>query len=482
MVASEVHPFAKTGGLADVMGALPRALVRLGHTVDVVMPRYRGITAGSLIGRLTVTLGGQIDHVDVSAVVEDRVRTVFVSHAPYFERDYLYGAASRDYPDNPERFAFLCQAALTWAASTGDRYDIVHAHDWQAGLVPLLLERMSPAWPVSTRPATVFTVHNLAYQGVFDASWLPRLGLGWDLMRQEALEYWSRISFLKGGVVFSDLVTTVSPTYATEIQTPALGFGFDGILRQRSSDLVGILNGIDYDQWDPERDLNLPVPFSASKMAGKAAAKRRVLESFGLPRTLEARHRPLVAMISRMVDQKGFDLLGQIAETLPALGAMFVLLGSGDPRYEAQWRALAAAHPTRIGVRIGFDEALAHLVEGGADLFLMPSRFEPCGLNQMYSLRYGTVPVVRATGGLFDTVRDVDPRTGKGTGFVFRDYSPVALLGALARGLEMFENRPAWRRIQKAGMREDFSWDASARAYVSVYERAATRARRRRDG
>jgi starch synthase len=473
MVASEVHPFAKTGGLADVLGALPPALTKLGHQVDVVMPRYRGITVGASIGQITVTLGGQVDVVDVSAVVDRNVRYVFVSHAPYFDREYLYGAASRDYPDNAERFAFLSNAALSWAASTGHRYDIVHAHDWQAGLIPLLVRRGVPAWRGAERPATIFTIHNLAYQGVFDASWLPLLGLEWDLMRIDALEYWSRISFLKGGIMFAEAITTVSPRYAEEIQTPELGFGFDGILRFRASDLVGILNGIDYDQWDPERDLNLPVPFSASKMAGKAAAKRRVLETFGLPRAPDTRRRPLVAMISRLVDQKGFDLLGQISDVLPVLGASFVLLGSGEPRIETQWRELAMRHPDRIGVRIGFDDALAHLIEGGADLFLMPSRFEPCGLNQMYSLRYGTVPVVHATGGLFDTVHNMDETSGEGTGFTFNEYSPVALLGALGRALQMFENRPAWQRIQKAGMREDFSWDASAREYVKVYERVA---------
>jgi starch synthase len=472
MVASEVHPFAKTGGLADVLGALPRALAKLGHDLDVVMPRYRGISVGSTIGQISVSLGGQVDSVDVSAVIENGVRIVFIAHAGYFERDYLYGASSRDYPDNAERFAFLSQAALTWAASTGHRYDIVHAHDWQTGLVPLLMQRSVPAWRGASRPATVFTIHNLAYQGIFDASWLPRLGFGWDLMRVDALEYWNRISYLKSGVVFSRIITTVSPRYAQEIQTPELGFGFDGILRARSADLVGILNGIDYDQWDPERDLNLPVPFSASKMTGKSAAKRRVLEAFGLSRSPDSRRRPLVAMISRMVDQKGFDLLDQIADALPALGASFVLLGSGEPRYETQWRGLAVRHPGRIGVRIGFDDGLAHLMEGGADIFLMPSRFEPCGLNQMYSLRYGTVPVVRATGGLFDTVHEFDEKSGRGTGFTFTEYTPVALLGALGRALELFENRPAWRRIQRTGMREDLSWDASAREYVKVYERA----------
>jgi len=471
MVSSEVHPFAKTGGLADVLGALPRALAKLGHQVDLVVPRYRGVSAGSTIGQIVVTLGGQVDGANISALADDGVRVVFVSHDGYFDRDHLYGAASRDYADNAERFAFLSQAALTWAASTGQTYDVVHGHDWQAGLLPLMARRTVPAWRDRPGPATVFTIHNLAYQGIFDASWLPRLGLGWDLMRMDALEFWSRISFLKGGIVFSDVITTVSPRYAEEIQTPELGFGFDGILRSRAADLVGILNGIDYDQWDPERDLNLPVPFSASKMTGKAAAKRKVLEAFGLPRTPETRRRPLVAMISRMVDQKGFDLLGQISDTLPALDATFVLLGSGEPRLESQWRELAAKHPNRVGVRIGFDDGLAHLIEGGADMFLMPSRFEPCGLNQMYSLRYGTVPVVHATGGLFDTVRNVDD-SGRGTGFTFGEYSPVALLGALGRALRMFENRPAWRAIQCTGMGEDFSWDASAREYVKVFERA----------
>jgi len=469
MVASEVHPFAKTGGLADVLGALPRALAKLGHEVDVVMPRYRGISAGSSIGPVTATLGGQTDTVDVSAVTADGVRTVFISHASYFEREYLYGAPSRDYPDNPERFAFLCQAALTWAASTGLAYDIVHAHDWQAGLVPFLTAR---TWHAGARPATIFTIHNLAYQGIFDASWLPRLGLGWEVMHVNALEFWNRISFLKAGIMFARVITTVSPRYAEEIQRPELGFGFDGILRARSADLVGILNGIDYDQWNPEHDVNLPMPFNASKMGGKAAAKRRLLEAFGLPSTSETRRRPLVAMISRMVEQKGFDLLDDVLDVLPALAAVFVLLGSGDPRFEERWRDLAARHPGRVGVRIGFDDGLAHLVEGGADIFLMPSRFEPCGLNQMYSLRYGTVPVVHATGGLYDTVHDVDEQSERGSGFTFAEYGPVPMLAALGRSLVMFENRSAWRRIQKAGMLEDFSWDASAREYVKVYERA----------
>jgi starch synthase len=475
MVGSEAQPFAKTGGLADVLGALPRALTRLGHTVDLVIPRYRGIGVGDPIGRVPVALGGQIDDAHMHAIEVDGLRTIFVGHPAYFDREFLYGAAERDYPDNPERFAFFCQAALDWAASTGQSYDVVHAHDWQAGLVPVLLERALSTQPASVRPPTVFTIHNLAYQGLFDASWLPRLGLGWDLMRIDAMEYWGRISYLKAGIVFSGLVTTVSPTYAEEIQTPELGFGFDGILRQRAGDLIGILNGIDYDQWDPESDLNLPAPYNASKLKGKAAAKRKLLETYGLPATVKDCARPLVGMISRMVDQKGFDLIATLADELPMLGASFVVLGTGERRHQDLWRTLAAKHPTVIGARIGFDEGLAHLIEGGADMFLMPSRFEPCGLNQMYSLRYGTVPVVRATGGLRDTVRDVDSWAAQGTGFTFEEYSPSALLHALTRAIDTYGNRTLWRRIQKMGMRQDFSWDASARQYVEVYARAAQR-------
>ncbi|HEY6361976.1 MAG TPA: glycogen synthase GlgA [Vicinamibacterales bacterium] len=472
MVASEAVPFAKTGGLADVLGALPRALARLGHEVDVVIPRYRGITAGEPIRRVIVPLGRQVTEADVFATTTDDVRTVFVGHAGYFDRDYLYGTGGHDFADNAERFAFLSRAALEWAA-TEPRYDVVHAHDWQAGLVPVLLRTAFAGhkW-LGTLPP-IFTIHNLAYQGIVDASWLPWLGLGWELLNVDALEFWGRISYLKGGITFSRTITTVSPTYAREVQTPEYGFGFDGILRYRGRDLVGILNGIDYDQWDPARDPNLPVPYDASNLEGKSEARRAVLEAFGLPLTEPVRARPLIGMISRMVDQKGFDLLAALADDLPMLDATFVLLGTGERRYEDLWLGLSARYPDRLSAQIGFDEGLAHLIEGGADLFLMPSRFEPCGLNQMYSLRYGTLPLVRATGGLADTVRNLDPVTGEGTGFSFVEYSPQALLGTLRWALSIYPNRDLWRRMQVAGMQEDFSWEASAREYVKVYERAA---------
>jgi starch synthase len=470
-VASEAVPFAKTGGLADVIGALPTALARLGHHVDVVMPRYRGITAGENAGRLTVRLGGQVTDADILIAGAGPVRTIFVDHPQYFDRDFLYGTAGQDYPDNPERYAFLALAALEWAASQPVRFDVVHAHDWQAGLVPMLLHTGRAATTLGPLPS-LFTIHNLAYQGVFDASWLPRLGLGWDLMRIDALEYWGRISYLKGGLMFSRKITTVSPRYAQEIQTPEYGFGFDGILRYRGDDVVGILNGIDYDLWDPARDPHLPERYDSSRLVGKQASKRAVLERFGMPVDEGTLARPLVGLISRLVAQKGFDLIALLAEELPALGASFVLLGNGDRRYEDLWLGLAARHPDRFGTRIGFDDALAHLIEAGADLFLMPSRFEPCGLNQMYSLRYGTVPLVRAVGGLYDTVTNFDQQTGTGTGFTFDEYSAQALLNTLRWALGIYQDRAAWRRIQLEGMKLDFSWDASARQYVKVYERA----------
>jgi len=473
MVGSEAQPFAKTGGLADVLGALPAALAALGHQVDLVLPHYRGIPDGAPGGRVTVGLGGQPVEGRASVHAEAGVRVVLLACDRYFARDSLYGADGRDYPDNPKRFAFLARAALAWASSAGVRYDVVHAHDWQAGLVPLLARQGGPA---VAEAAVVQTIHNLAYQGVFDASWLPRLGLGWEVFRVEALEYWGRISFLKAGVVFADTVTTVSPRYAGEIQTPEYGCGFEGILRGRAADLVGILNGIDYDRWNPAVDVHLPAPFDASNLEGKRAAKRALLEEYGLPAGAGTLERPLVGLVSRLVDQKGFDLLEQVADELPRLGATFVLLGSGERRYEDLWLALAARYPDRIGARIGFDEGLAHRIEAGADLFLMPSRFEPCGLNQMYSLRYGTLPVVRATGGLGDTVRNLDPRTGEGTGFTFDEYSGPALVNTLRWALETYGDRTLWRRMQAAGMREDFSWAASARRYARLYERTRHRA------
>jgi starch synthase len=478
MVASEAGPFAKTGGLGDVAGALPRALARLGHDVTLVLPRYRGVAGGTAIGRDSVNLGGRtFDVTFVEHSVADRARAVLVECAELFDRPELYGVGNIDYPDNAARFAVLARAALQLVAREPTGPDVVHAHDWQAGLVPVYLKTLFANRPEIGRAATVFTIHNLAYQGLFPPVWMPALDLGWDLFGVEGIEYWGKFSYLKGGINFSEIVTTVSPRYAREIQTPEYGFGFDGILRRRGKRLRGILNGIDVEEWNPATDPHLPAPYGSDTLGAKVTSKSALLDTIGLPATGAILGRPLVGMVSRLVDQKGFDLLAALGDELLAIDATFVVLGSGEPRYQQMWQSLSARAPERVAFRRGFDEPLAHLIEAGADIFLMPSKFEPCGLNQMYSLRYGTVPVVHAVGGLDDTIEDWNSRTGAGTGFKFRDYTPEALRAALQRALDLFGNPEAWQAVQRAGMQKDFSWDASAAAYVKVYE-AAIRARK----
>jgi starch synthase len=480
IVGSEAHPFAKTGGLADVLGALPSALARIGWDATLVLPKYRGAEAGTRVDRFPITVGGFTrDAAFFELPLADGARAILVACPDLYEREALYGQGSADYPDNPRRFAFLARSALEFAARHGTPPAVVHAHDWQAGLVPIYLRTLYASHPVLGGMPTVITIHNLAYQGVFAPDWLPRLDLGWELLTLDRLEYWNHISLLKGGITAADEITTVSPRYAEEIQTPELGFGFDGILRARAADLTGIMNGIDTRQWDPANDPHLPRLYDATDLAGKKDAKLALLRRLKLRDDAAAMKRPLVGMISRMVDQKGFDLIAALANDLPRLDAAFAVLGTGEPRYQELWTSLAKQYPDRIGAFIGFDESLAHLIEGGADIFLMPSRFEPCGLNQMYSMRYGTVPVVHAVGGLADTVRDYAPPTGKGgsrrekpTGFVFREYSPPALLEALMRAFALFPDSRKWRALQVAGMQQDFSWDRSAREYVRIYERA----------
>jgi starch synthase len=480
MVAPEATPFAKTGGLADVAGALPLALARLGHEVTLVMPAYRGITEGESAGARSIALGRRSFDVRFRRLPAGaRTRFVFVDVPELYDRDALYGTGSRDYPDNAIRFAVFARAALDYAARLhGSEITLVHAHEWQSALVPVYLKTHFAADPrLGSRPC-VFTIHNLAFQGLFDSSALGSLDLAWDLFTPDGLEYWNQVSFLKGGINFSDWITTVSPRYAKEILTEEYGFGFDGVLAARKDVVSGILNGIDTESWDPQRDRFLPAPFGPDDLSGKLKAKAAVLRAFRLPAEADALDRPVIGMVSRLTDQKGFDLIARALDALLALPATFLVLGSGEPRYEEMWERVASDRPERVGVRIGFDESLAHLIEGGADMFLMPSRFEPCGLNQMYSLRYGTVPIVRATGGLDDTVINYNERSGRGTGFKFKEYTPEALVRTVKRALKVFARRKDWRALQLSGMRQDFSWDASAREYVKVYRNL----RRRLDG
>lgn len=484
MIASEAQPFSKTGGLADVAGALPKALARLGHDVTVITPRYRGVTDGPVAATVNIEVAAHrftarlmdVGTRDEAAGVA-LPRLLLLDCPELFDRDGIYYNARGDYPDNAARFAFLAAAAIDWA-SREPAFDIIHSHDWQAGLAPAYAQRLRAA--AGARGArTVFTIHNLAYQGVFDKSWVTRLGLGWEGFTINGYEFYDRLSFIKAGINLSDAVTTVSPTYAEEIQRPEYGNGLDGVMRARARVLTGILNGIDPDEWNPMNDPFLPAPFSGADLSGKEAAKRALLEAFGFDVTSETLARPVVGMVSRMVDQKGLDLIAALAGELPQLDATFVIVGTGEPRYQEMWRTLASRRSDRIGAFIGFDERRAHLVEGGSDLFMMPSRFEPCGLNQMYSQRYGTVPVVRAVGGLVDTVRPYNPRNGTGTGFLFADYQPRALLDALKTALGVHANRKHWTRLQKNGMRMDFSWDRSAGEYVKMYRRLGPAATRR---
>ncbi len=472
MVAPEAHPFAKTGGLAEVTAALTDALARLGHSVVLVLPRYRGIdVAGAQRIDTVLRFGSRDQPVTIhERQLSDRVVVALVDVPELFDRDGLYGTVAGDYADNAWRFAVFSRAALEYPRLRKWRPSIIHAHDWQTGLVPVYQKmQFSPDPYVGGVPA-VFTLHNLAFQGVFPASALTDIGLGLEVMDVQALEFWGNISYLKGGINFSEKITTVSPGYAREIVQPELGFGFEGVLARRSVDLVGILNGIDTKRWNPERDEYVSASFNVDDLSGKRDAKRALLAAAGLPADEASLATPVIGLVSRLTDQKGYDLIAASIDQLLALDVRWVMLGNGERRYEELWRALAATHPTRVAVKIGFDERMAHHIEAGADMFLMPSRFEPCGLNQMYSLRYGTVPIVRATGGLDDTVVDADTAPDRGTGFKFRDYTPEALVATVERALARFADRKAWVDIQRRSMNQDHSWDVSAAKYVKLYE------------
>jgi starch synthase len=475
MIASEVAPWAKTGGLADVMAGLPDALDALGHRVTIVLPRYRSVSLPEVeSARRRVTIGSLDYEVVFQIARMPRARRiVFVECPPLFDREGIYGSGDADYPDNDRRFGLLCAAALDLAQhELADRVDVVHAHDWQAGLAPLWLRTAPQRWTRLARAGLVFTIHNLAYQGVFPRSIVPALGLDWQVFTMTGAEFWGQFSFLKAGLTSSGMVTTVSPTYARETRTPEAGSGLDGVLQALGDRYVGILNGIDTRIWNPASDPALPAPYGPADLSGKKVCKRVLLEYLRLPMGDDALARPLVGLVSRLVEQKGIDLVLAAGEALLKLDAAFVFVGSGEARYEQGLRELAAAHPTRVGVRIGFDDRLAHLVEAGADMFLMPSRFEPCGLNQMYSLRYGTVPIVHAVGGLDDTIRPYSPRGQRANGFKFREPTPEALVRAVHQAVRVYADPDAWARLMRQGMREDRSWEKSAREYVKVYGRA----------
>jgi starch synthase len=470
-VASEGLPFSKTGGLADVIEALPRALVALGHDVAVVLPRYRGTNfAGVLIPSLTVAMGGQLHFpaVDDGGMIGG-VRYFFVDDAAYFDRAALYGGPGGDYPDNAERYSEFCRVAVEIAKNVWPP-DIIHCHDWQAALVPVLLRTAYATDPVAKNFPVVFTIHNIGYQGLFRRDVLARTDIPASTFHPGGIEFFGNVNLLKGGLVYSDYLTTVSRKYAQEIQTPEFGNGLDGVVRTRADRLVGIINGVDYTAWNPETDKLIAARYSVKDLGGKQVCKQALLERFGLPQ--DDVTRPLIGIVSRFADQKGFDLIAERAHELMQENMNLVVLGTGDRKYEELFRALAAAYPGRAGVKIAYDETIAHQIEAGADMFLMPSRYEPCGLNQIYSLKYGTVPIVRATGGLDDTIESFDLESGTGTGFKFEEYSGAALVRCVQRALQLYEDERIWKRIQLNGMAKDFSWKGSAVEYAKVYEAA----------
>ena len=471
--ASECVPFSKTGGLADVVGALPRALAALGHQVSVYIPRYRQTRLNepqTVVRSITIPFDDKYRFCSVvTAGTSAGIRFYFVEYPPYFDREALYGSPAGDYPDNAERFAMFSRAVLEASKILGVPH-VFHCHDWQSALLPVMMRTLYAEDPAFRDVATVFTIHNIGYQGLFPPDTLPLLMLPWDLFTISKMEFFGQVNFLKGALALSDYVTTVSRKYSQEIQTTEYGFGLEGVLRQRAATVTGILNGVDYDEWSPQTDKFAVAKYSPQDLSGKLKCKHDLLHAFGV--TNADSRVPVIGIVSRFAAQKGFDLIAQIMDRLAREEMIVVALGAGDKPYEEMFQRLNKQFPNKIATKVAYDNAIAHKIEAGADMFLMPSRYEPCGLNQIYSLKYGTVPIVRATGGLDDTIEPWDARTGKGTGFKFADYTGEALLATIKQALLAYRDPSSWQTLMRNGMSHDFSWGSSAREYGKIYERA----------
>ena len=480
-VSSEVSPFAKTGGLADVAAALPAALKNMEQDVRLMMPKYRMINDRKYVLRdvirlreVHVELGGKVRTASgkTAFLPNTKVHVYFLFIPELFDRKGIYQdpATGKDFEDNAERFAYFSKAVVETLKLLYWQPDIIHCNEWQTALIPYYLKTVYADEEFFQGTKTVLTLHNLAYQGIFPLELAPQLGIEEkEAQPGGAFELNGQLNLLKGGILYADAITTVSERYAQEITTAEFGFGLEGVLKQRQKDLYGILNGVDYSVWNPETDRYLAAKYDAKSLDKKVENKKALCNQFKLPFQAET---PLVGMVTRLVEQKGIDLVVDGIDELMKRGIQMVILGTGEEKYQTALKAAAEKYPEQLAVHFKFDEKLAHLIEGGADMFLMPSRFEPCGLNQMYSLKYGTVPIVRETGGLADTVENVDPQTGKGTGFTFQEFSVEAMLDAVDRALAAFQDKATWAKIQKAGMRKDFSWENSAKKYLKVYEKA----------
>jgi starch synthase len=474
-LASEVIPYAKTGGLADVAGALPKFLAGLGAEVQVFMPFYREVKKKNLPLRPAVELallemGGKKLAYRVYALAADGVKFYFIDRPDYYDREGLYGTSAGDYPDNGERFAFFSRAALETMRTLGFCPDIIHGHDWQSALTFAYLRTTYAADAFFARTRSLFTIHNLAYQGLFAEELLEHVGLPHSLFNLNDLEFYGQVNALKAGILYATAVTTVSPSYSQEIQTPAFGCGLDGLLRSRSAALTGILNGVDYKDWDPATDRLIPRNYTPGDLSGKAVCREDLAALFGLEVPADL---PVAGMVTRLAGQKGLDIVCEALADLLGLGLRLVILGTGDQKIQDFLIAARAKSPDRLGLKIAFDERIAHTIYAGSDLFLIPSRYEPCGLTQMYAMKYGTVPVVRATGGLIDSVEEFDPKTGTGNGFKFAAPEPAPLVDAAARAVAMFKRPTEWRRLVANAMAADFSWTRSAAAYLDLYKKLA---------
>jgi starch synthase len=471
-VASECVPFSKTGGLADVVGALPKALAALGHQVSVYVPRYRQTKLTdpqTVVKSITVPFDDRYRFASVVTVGSSgSVRFYFIDYPQYFDREALYGTSAGDYPDNAERYYLFTRAVLEASKILGVP-NVFHCHDWQSALLPVMLSTLYAEDPAFRDVGTVFTIHNMGYQGLFPPDILPLLMLPWDLFTMSKMEFFGQVNFLKGALTFSDFITTVSRKYSQEIQTTEYGFGLEGVLRNRAATVTGILNGVDYDEWSPQTDKFIATKYSPEDLTGKIICKKDLLNAFGV--TNADLNVPVIGIVSRFAAQKGFDLISQVVDRLAREEMILLALGAGDRPYEEMFQRLSKQFPNKIAVKIAYDNAIAHKIEAGADMFLMPSRYEPCGLNQIYSLKYGTVPIVRATGGLDDTIEPWDARSGKGTGFKFSEYTGEALLATAKQALLAYRDQSSWQTLMRNGMNKDFSWGASAREYGKVYDR-----------
>lgn len=450
-VTSEISPFSKTGGLADVAGSLPIALSKLGVDVRVATPRYKSISV-----------------TDNRAELDGKVPVYFIDKPEYFLRNNLYGDLTGDYADNLDRFVYFSNRTLELLKETGFKADIIHCNDWQTALIPVYLKDKFAKDPFYGKMRTVFTIHNIAYQGIFSKDEFYKTGLSWDYFTMHKLEFYDMLNLLKAGIVYSDIITTVSPTYAREITTPELGYGLEGALTERKDFLFGIINGIDYNHWNPSRDKELINHFSEARMKGKHENKLSLQKECGLE---EREGVFLIAMISRLADQKGMDLIANIIRPLLKLDLQFVLLGTGDERYHLLFKDIGKKHKRRVSVNLKFDPMLAKRIYAGSDVFLMPSRYEPCGLGQIISLRYGTIPIVRKTGGLADTITEYNPELCRGNGFLFERYNAEELFGAVSRAFKIYGRKELWKKLVINAMRCDFSWKASAKRYLDLYKK-----------